>query len=89
MGMIERHESEVMVARQRQPANLRLLDQIRYQLLHQYGYYRGIQEAIEAYVHRQQSASSRTPDVPRRASCPPVLRHFSAAMSYAGTKVPR
>jgi hypothetical protein len=54
--MIERHESDLMAARQRIPADLNQLDQIRYQLHHLYGYYKGIQDAIEAYLHHRQSA---------------------------------
>ena len=54
--MMERHESDLMAARQRVPADLSQIDQIRYQLHHLYGYYKGIQDAIEAYLHHQQSA---------------------------------
>lgn len=53
-AMIERHETDLMTERQRDPADLRHLDEIRYQLHHLYGYYRGIQDAINAYLqHRQ------------------------------------
>lgn len=54
--MIERHEGDLMAARQKIPADIGQIDQIRYQLHHLYGYYIGIQDAIEAYLHHQQSA---------------------------------
>ncbi len=53
--MIERHEGDLMIERQRGAPDMQRIDQIRYQLHHLYGYYRGIQDAVEAY-HRQQSA---------------------------------
>ncbi|HEX6122060.1 MAG TPA: hypothetical protein VFY89_02815 [Ktedonobacterales bacterium] len=55
-SMIERHEMDLLAARQQQPADLQLIDQIRYQLLHLYSYYYGIQQAIAAYERQQQSA---------------------------------
>ena len=55
-GMMERHESDLMAERQRVPADVQRLDQIRYQLHHLYGYYKGIQDAIEAYLQHRQSA---------------------------------
>lgn len=54
--MIERHETDLMAERQKHPADMLLIDQIRYQLHHLYGYYRGIQDAIAAYQRRHQSA---------------------------------
>lgn len=54
--MIERHESDLMAERQKHPADIQLIDQIRYQLHHLYGYYRGIQDAIMAYQRQHQSA---------------------------------
>lgn len=54
--MMERHEGDLLVERQRTPADIERIDQIRYQLHHLYGYYRGIQDAIEAYVRARQSA---------------------------------
>jgi hypothetical protein len=54
--MIERHESDLMAERQKSPADMQLIDQIRYQLHHLYGYYKGIQDAIETYRHQHQSA---------------------------------
>lgn len=54
--MIERHETDLLAARQQQPTDLQLIDQIRYQLLHLYGYYYGIQHAIEVYERQQWSA---------------------------------
>jgi hypothetical protein len=59
-NMIEGHETDLLAARQQQPTDLQLIDQIRYQLLHlygyYYGYYYGIQHAIEAYERQQRSA---------------------------------
>lgn len=55
-GMMERHEADLLAERQKKPVDLERLDQIRYQLHHLYGYYRGIQDAIHAYVGRSQSA---------------------------------
>jgi Mg2+ and Co2+ transporter CorA len=54
--MMERHESELMAQRQSAPADLQRIDQIRYQLHHLYGYYRGIQDAIDTYLQRRQIA---------------------------------
>lgn len=54
--MIERHETDLMAERQRHPADTQLIDQMRYQLHHLYGYYRGIQDAIAAYQRKHQSA---------------------------------
>lgn len=54
--MIERHESDLMAERQKDTVDMQLLDQIRYQLHHLYGYYKGIQDAITAYLQHQQSA---------------------------------
>jgi Mg2+ and Co2+ transporter CorA len=54
--MIEQHEDDLMAERQRLPADLQRIDQIRYQVNHLYGYYRGIQDAIDAYLQRRQTA---------------------------------
>jgi hypothetical protein len=54
--MIDRHETDLATERQRTPLELERLDQIRYQLLHLYGYYRGIQDAIDAYLQHRQTA---------------------------------
>ncbi len=54
--MIERHESDLMLARQRDPLDMPRLDQIRYQLHHLYDYYRGIQDAIDTYLRQRQTA---------------------------------
>lgn len=54
--MMERHEDDLMAERQRMPADLQRVDQIRYQVNHLYGYYRGIQDAIEAYLQQRQTA---------------------------------
>ena len=54
--MIERHETDLMAERQKHPADMQLIDQMRYQLHHLYGYYRGIQDAIAAYQRKRQSA---------------------------------
>ena len=54
--MMERHEGDLMSERQRVPADLQRIDQIRYHLHHLYGYYRGVQDAIEAYLQRRQTA---------------------------------
>jgi len=54
--MIERHEGDLMIERQRGAPDMQRIDQIRYQLHHLYGYYRGIQDAVEAYHRRQPSA---------------------------------
>jgi hypothetical protein len=54
--MMERHEGDLLAERQRAPADMQRIDQIRYQLHHLYGYYRGIQEAIEGYVHARHTA---------------------------------
>jgi hypothetical protein len=55
-AMIERHEADLAVERQRVPLDVERLDQIRYQLHHLYGYYRGIQDAIAAYLERRRTA---------------------------------
>ncbi len=54
--MIGRHEGDLMIERQRGAPDMQRIDQIRYQLHHLYGYYRGIQDAVEAYHRRQQRA---------------------------------
>lgn len=54
--MMERHEGDLLAERQRTPADMQRIDQIRYQLHHLYGYYKGIQEAIDAYLRVRQSA---------------------------------
>ena len=54
--MIDRYEGDLVSERQRVPPDLERLDQIRYQLLHLYGYYRGIQDAIDAYLQHRQTA---------------------------------
>jgi len=53
--MIERHESDLMAERQKNTVDMQLLDQIRYQLHHLYGYYQGIQDAIATYQHHHHS----------------------------------
>lgn len=53
--MIERHETELMTERQKPAVDAQLIDQLRYQLHHLYGYYKGIQDAIEAYQRQHQS----------------------------------
>lgn len=55
-AMMERHENDLMAERQKVPVDLTQLDQIRYQLHHLYGYYKGIQDAIDAYLQHRQSA---------------------------------
>ena len=55
-AMIDRHEQDLTTERQQTPVDIERLDQIRYQLLHLYGYYRGIQDAIDAYLHHRQTA---------------------------------
>ena len=55
-AMIDRHERDLATERERTPLDSERLDQIRYQLLHLYGYYRGIQDAIEAYLQQRQTA---------------------------------
>jgi len=54
--MIERHEADLMAEHKKHPADMQLIDQIRYQLHHLYGYYKGIQDAIAAYQQQHQSA---------------------------------
>jgi len=54
--MMEQHEDDLAAVRQRTPTDFQRIDQIRYQLHHLYGYYRGIQDAVEAYLERHQSA---------------------------------
>jgi hypothetical protein len=56
LGMIERHESDLMIERQRVPVDMQKLDEIRYQLHHLYGYYKGIRDAIDAYLRQRQTA---------------------------------
>jgi len=56
LRMIERHESDLMIERQRVPMDMQKLDEIRYQLHHLYGYYKGIQDAIDAYLRQRQTA---------------------------------
>ena len=55
-AMIERHEMDLLAERQRVPTNPRHLNQMRYQLHHLYGYYKGIQDAIDAYLQHRQTA---------------------------------
>ena len=55
LRMIERHENDLVAQRQPDPIDKQYLDEIRYQLLHLYGYHRGIQDAIDAYLRKQQS----------------------------------
>jgi hypothetical protein len=55
-AMIDRHEQDLAAERQQTPLDMERLDQIRYQLLHLYGYYRGIQDAVDAYLHHRQTA---------------------------------
>lgn len=54
--MIDRHEAELLAERQQAQVDMRRLDQIRYQLHHLYGYYKGIQDAIDVYLHQKKSA---------------------------------
>lgn len=54
--MIDRDEQELMAERQRTPVDLQRLDDIRYHLHHLYGYYKGIQDAIDRYLHQKQTA---------------------------------
>ncbi|WIG61139.1 MAG: hypothetical protein OJF49_003887 [Ktedonobacterales bacterium] len=54
--MIERHESDLMAERQKMPLDMGRIDQIRYQLHRLCGYYKGIQDAIDAYLQHRQSA---------------------------------
>ena len=54
--MIDRHEADLLTERQQSPVDMQRLDQIRYQLHHLYGYYRGIQDAIDVYMRKKQSA---------------------------------
>lgn len=55
-GMIDRDEEELIVERQRTPVDLQHLDNIRYHLHHLYGYYKGIQDAIDHYLRQKQTA---------------------------------
>jgi hypothetical protein len=55
-AMIDRHEQDLATERQQTPLDMERLDQIRYQLLHLYGYYRGIQDAIDVYQQHRQTA---------------------------------
>jgi hypothetical protein len=54
--MIDRHEQDLATERQQTPLDMEQLDQIRYQLLHLYGYYRSIQDAIDTYLQHRQTA---------------------------------
>jgi hypothetical protein len=56
LRMIERLESDLMIERQRIPMDMQKLDEIRYQLHHLYGYYKDIQDAIDAYLRQRQTA---------------------------------
>ena len=77
--MMERHEDDLAAEWQKAPADLQRMDQIRYQLHHLYGYYRGIQDAIDAYLRPLPS--------PRRGTLRPsacqALAH-PGANSFAG-----
>ena len=53
--MMEQQESELVTERQSRVLDEQRLDQIRYQLHHLNGYYKGIQDAIDAYLQQQQS----------------------------------
>ena len=55
-AMIDRHEQDLATERQQMPLDMEQLDQIRYQLLHLYEYYRGIQDAIDVYLQHRQTA---------------------------------
>jgi hypothetical protein len=55
-SMMERHEADLLAERQKNPVDVQRLDQIRYQLHHLYGYYKGLRDAIEEYLRRSQSA---------------------------------
>lgn len=55
-SLMERHEADLLAERQKEPLDPERLDQIRYQLGQLYGYYRGVQNAITAYLGRSQSA---------------------------------
>jgi hypothetical protein len=57
-GVMERHEADVLAERQKEPADLERLDQMRTQLHHLHGYYTGSQDAIEASLGRSQSGHS-------------------------------
>jgi hypothetical protein len=54
--MMERYEGDLLSERQANVPDRHRMDQIRYQLHHLYGYYKGIQDMIDAYLHQQQSA---------------------------------
>lgn len=54
--MINRYERDLVTTRQRVPLDMERLDQIRYHLLHLYGYYWDIQDAIDAYLQQCQTA---------------------------------
>ena len=54
-SIMERHEADLLAERQKEPLDTERLDQIRYQLHQVYGYYRGIQDAITAYLGRPES----------------------------------
>lgn len=55
-AMIDRHEQDLVTERQQMPLDMERIDQIRYQLLHLYGYNRGIQDAIDVYLQHHQTA---------------------------------
>lgn len=54
--MMERYEVDLLAERQQAPADMQRVDQLRYQLHRLYGYYKGIQDAIDAYLQARQSA---------------------------------
>jgi len=54
--MIEHEEVGLITARQEDAHNIQRIDEMRYQLHHLYGYYKGIQDAIDAYVQQKQGA---------------------------------
>lgn len=56
LHMIDRYENDLMTERQKAALDLHQIDQLRYQLHHLYGYYKGIQDAIAAYLQQKQSA---------------------------------
>lgn len=51
--MIDRYEQHVVTERHQRPIDIERLNQIGYHLLHLYGYYHGIQAAIDMYLHHQ------------------------------------
>lgn len=54
--MLEHEEADLMTARHEDACDIQHVDEIRYQLHHLYGYYTGIQDAIDAYVHQKHHA---------------------------------